>query len=61
MRGNERIRAAHAIALRELYRVMRELGRVVETYVREPEILDKVTSAWLATRVQPNGTRSGAF
>jgi hypothetical protein len=33
---------------------MREMGRVVETFVRDPETLQRITSGWLAIKLQPN-------
>lgn len=49
--ARERIRSQNAIAMPELYRVMREMGWVVETFVRDPETLERITARWLGIRV----------
>jgi hypothetical protein len=47
----ERIRAANAISRPDLLRVMAEMGRVVESYVKDEGTREKITEGWLAIRV----------
>ncbi len=47
----ERIRAANAISRPDLIRTMTEMSRVVQTYVSDPETLDKIKGGWLQIRV----------
>jgi hypothetical protein len=35
-----------------LYRVMREMGRVVEAQITDSEILEKITAGWLSIRMR---------
>lgn len=47
----ERIRSADAISRADLYRVMGEMGRVVETVVGDAAALQEIKRGWLAIRV----------
>lgn len=47
----EKIRSANHISRPDLLRVMTEMGRVVETFVRDDATLERIRSAWLAIRV----------
>jgi hypothetical protein len=46
----EKIRADDAISRSELYRIMGEMGRVVETFVPDMDALQEIKRAWLAIR-----------
>jgi len=43
--------AQNAISRNDFYRVMGEMGRVVETFVDDSDVKDKVKDAWLSIRV----------
>lgn len=47
----EKVRAANAISRPDLFRLMGEMGRVVETHVKDPEALERIRRDWLAIRV----------
>lgn len=47
----ERIRGENAISRRELHRTISEMGRVVETYVSEKHVQEKIREGWLAIRI----------
>jgi hypothetical protein len=47
----ERIRAANAVSRNDLIRIMTEMSRVVQTYVSDQELLDKIKGGWLQIRV----------
>lgn len=47
----ERIRAADAMSRADLYRIMGEMARVVDTYVDDGEAIQKIKDAWLSIRV----------
>jgi hypothetical protein len=47
----ERIRGENAISRRELHRTISEMGRVVETYVTEKHVQEKIREGWLAIRI----------
>lgn len=47
----ERIRNANAISRQDLSRVMHEMGRVVEAFVEDPAIREKIRDGWLAIRM----------
>jgi hypothetical protein len=43
----EKARSQNAISRPDLVRVMQEMGRVVERYVRDPETLERIRDGWL--------------
>ncbi len=43
-------RAANAISARDLYRILNEIGRIIETYVEDKETLLKIREAMLTIR-----------
>ena len=43
----ERKNAMNAISQAELFRLMAQMGRVVETYVADPDVLVKIREGWL--------------
>lgn len=47
----ERIRAANAVSRGDFLRVMTEMGRVVEAYVRDAATQQKIREGWLQIRV----------
>lgn len=47
----ETIRSENAIARADFLRIMSEMGRVVETYVHDPEVLESIHGGWLAIRL----------
>jgi hypothetical protein len=47
----ERIRSADAISRPDLYRVMGEMGRIVEAHVPDDAALQEIKRAWLAIRI----------
>jgi len=47
----EKIRSQDAISRPELLRVMTHMGRTVETFVKDPSILDKIRNHWLQMTV----------
>lgn len=47
----EKIRAANAISRPDLFRVIGEMGRVVERFVTDPVMLEKIKDGWLSIRV----------
>jgi hypothetical protein len=47
----EKIRSQDAISRPELLRAMTHMGRVVETHVKDPGILDKIRRDWLTLHV----------
>lgn len=50
----ERIAAQNAISQPELFRIMREMGRVVEQYVPGEETRKRIGEAWLAIQFFPS-------
>jgi len=47
----EKIRSQNAISRPELLRVMTEMGRVVERYVEDKDVLGKIKDGWIGIRV----------
>lgn len=47
----ERIRSENAISRPELYRMVTEMARVVETHVADEDVLNAIKDAWLTIRV----------
>lgn len=47
----ERVRAANAVSRADFLRVMTEMGRVVEAYVRDPATQLRIREGWLQIRV----------
>jgi hypothetical protein len=47
----ERIRAANAVSRADLVRIMTEMGRVVEAYVRDDGTQQKIREGWLGIRI----------
>ena len=47
----EKIKASNAISRPELMRVLTEMSRVVESFVREPATLEEIKKAWLGIKI----------
>ena len=43
--------AQNAISRKDFYRVMAEMGRVVETMVEDSDVKDRIKNAWLSIRI----------